>query len=502
MDELLLGIDIGTASTKGVLTSPDGEVLAVATRQHDMSLPRPGWAEVDADEVWWGDVVELCRELVPQAPGQEIAGMCVSGVGPCLLLCDDDLQPLRPAILYGIDMRADVEIDELNERFGAEELLARCGKALSSQAVGPKMVWVQRHEPDVWKRAHGWYNANTFVAARLTGSYFIDHHTASQCDPLYDVQAHDWARDWAEEVAPDIALPELVWPHEVVGTVTDDAAADTGVPAGTPVSAGTIDAWSEAFSVGVRKPGDLMVMYGSTMFFVQVLEAFRVHQKLWTTAGVEPGSHTFAAGMATSGSVTRWLSELVGVGFDQLADEAGAIEPGSDGLVVLPYFAGERTPIFDRRARGLIAGLTLRHERGHLFRAVYEGIAYGARQILELMDHDGDGPARLVAVGGGTTGGLWTQVVSDVTGRPQEVPAVRVGASFGDALLAAIGTGLVPPGTDWTVIDHRVEPDMGRRERYDGLFATFERLYPATREQMHLLADIQEAGDGLGSTPG
>lgn len=495
MGEVTLGVDIGTSSTKGVLADPDGEVLATAQRSHGVSRPEPGWAEVDAEEVWWDDVVALCRELVPAAEGHRISGVCVSGVGPCLVLCGHDLRPLRPAILYGVDRRATAEIEELTERFGADRLRERCGRVLSSQSVGPKMAWVRRHEPDVWERAAGWYNSNSFVAARLTGAYVIDHHSASQFDPLYDVESRRWLDDWADEVAPGIARPELVWPHEVVGTVTADAADATGLPEGTPVSAGTIDAWSEAFSVGVRHPGDLMLMYGSTMFFVHVLDGFRSQETLWTTVGVEPESYTSAGGMATSGSITDWLSELAGgIDFDQLVEEAGRVGPGAEGLVVLPYFAGERTPIFDPRARGLILGLSLDHGRGHLFRAVYEGIAYGVRQILEILERDAGKPQRLVAVGGGTTGGLWTQVVGDVTGRAQEVPRVRIGASYGDALLAAIGTGLVPPETDWTVIDHTVEPDEENRERYDTIFSAYEQLYPATREQMHLLAGVQEAG--------
>jgi len=147
-----------------------------------MSMPRPGWAEVDAEAVWWQDVVSLCQELVSQTAGAKIAGVCVSGVGPCLLLCDDADQPVRPAILYGIDMRATAEIEELTKRFGAQEILERGGTPLSTQAVGPKALWVQRNEPDVWARSTRWYNSSSFIAKRLTGEYVLDHHTASQCD--------------------------------------------------------------------------------------------------------------------------------------------------------------------------------------------------------------------------------------------------------------------------------------------------------------------------------
>lgn len=493
MEDLLLGIDIGTGSSKASLVTPDGAIVATATRPHAMSMPRPGWVEMDAEAVWWGDVVALCRELLPQVPGAHIAGVCVSGLGPCLLMCDEDARPLRTAILYGIDMRSTAEITELTERYGEDKIVARGGKQLTTQAVGPKLLWVKRHEPEVWSRAAGWFSSNSFIVARLTGEYVLDHHTASQCDPLYDLATRDWAHDWVTDIVGELPMPRLAWPSDVVGTVTEAAAAETGLPVGTPVSAGSVDAWAEAFSCGVRRPGDLMLMYGSTMFFVQVLSQQRTHPALWTTTGVEPGSTTLSAGMATSGSLTSWVQELTGgAPFADLVAEAAAVAPGADGIVVLPYFAGERTPIFDPHARGLVAGLTLRHGRGHLFRAVYEGIAFGIRQILELLDRAGEPTTRIVGVGGGTQSALWTQIVADVTGREQLLPSETIGASYGDALLAAIGNGLVPPDTDWAKARTTVVPDAGNAEIYDALYEVYTELYTATLDQVHRLARLQE----------
>ncbi len=493
-EPLLLGIDMGTASTKAILADLDGSIVATASVRHTMSLPRPGWAEVDADLVWWADVVRVSAELMGQTQGRPIAGLCVSGVGPCLLLCDEEARPLRPAILYGIDMRATAEIEELTQRYGADEIVSRGGTPLSTQAVGPKMLWVRRNEPDVWSRTRRWYNSNSFIVARLTGQYVLDHHTASQCDPLYDINHRNWYSAWVDDIAPGLAMPDLAWPADVVGTVTAEAAELTGLPVGTPVSVGTVDAWAEAFSAGVHRPGDLMLMYGSTMFFVQVLPELRKSPLLWTTAGVEPGTYTFAAGMATSGSLTAWVQELTGgAAFEDLVREAAATPPGADGLLLLPYFAGERTPVFDPRARGVVAGLSLRHNRGHLYRAVYEGIAFGIRQITDLLDEAGGGPpTRVLAVGGGTQGGLWTQIVSDVTGRDQLLPKQTIGAAYGDALLAGIGTGLLPADTDWAQIAETVRPDPRTKGLYDSLFQAYCDLYPATREQVHLLANIQE----------
>ncbi|MGV0849953.1 FGGY-family carbohydrate kinase [Mycolicibacterium phlei] len=489
--ELLLGIDMGTGSTKGVLVDTSGSVVASETIPHSMDLPRPGWAEVDPDAVWWHEVCTISRALMAKVPsGDRLGAMCVSGVGPCLVLCDSDLRPLRPAILYGIDTRATAEIAALTEEFGEQNILDLAGTPLSSQAVGPKIEWVRRHEPDVFERATGWYGSNSYIAAKLTGEYVMDHHTASQCDPMYVTREFDWNLQWAKRICGHLPLPRLVWPTEVVGTVTADAAAATGVPVGTPVAAGAVDAYSEAFSVGVRRPGDQMLMYGSTMFLVQVIDEYHTDPALWITAGVERGSLALAAGTSTAGSLINWLQTVTGgASFDDLMAEAQEVPPGSEGLVVLPYLAGERTPVFDPQARGVVAGLTLRHSRGHLFRAAYEGIAFGIRQILDRFD-DAHAGTRTVAVGGGLRSPIWTQAVSDITGRSQLIPEQAIGASYGDALLAGIAAGLVPASTDWARIAREVTPDPANRELYDELYAVWRELYPATREQVHRLTTL------------
>ena len=488
-DECLLGIDIGTASSKGVVATTAGSVIATATVSHSVSYPNPGRAEMDAETVWWQEVASLCRQLVAQVRPSHISAVCVSGIGPCLLLCDKDERPTRPAILYGIDMRATAEIEELTNAYGAAQIVKRGGTALSSQAVGPKMLWVRRHDADSWARSTRWYNSHSFVVARLTGEYVLDHHTASQCDPLYDMRHRDWSRDWTDDIAVGLQLPRLVYPSEVVGVVHSEAATETNLAEGTQVCAGTVDAWAEAFSAGVRHPGDLMLMYGSTMFFVQVVPELRTHPLLWATAGVEPRSHTVAAGMATSGSLTTWIQELTGgIPYEQMVAEAAVTPPGADGLLVLPYFAGERTPVFDPKARGVVAGLTLRHTRGHLYRAVYEGIGCGVRQILELFRESAGVAHRIIAVGGGTQNPLWMQIVSDITGRRQLLPRETIGASYGDALLAGIGTGRVDEGTDWARLEESVTPEPATSTVYEQLFANYEDLYPATRELVHRLA--------------
>lgn len=502
---MFLGIDIGTGSTKAVLVDDTGVVRDTATREHAMCRPQPGWAEFDAEGVWWTEVCELSRELLDRRSGSDRAlqGVCVSGMGPCLVLTGEDLVPLRPAILYGVDMRAHAEIEELEREFGADAIFGSGGSQLSSQAIGPKIRWVERNEPDVFAAATRFFSLNSFIVAKLTGAYIQDHHTASQSDPLYDMPAPGqsagrWNTDRCAAVCRHLRLPDLAWPGDIVGVVTGPAAELSGIPEGTPVCAGTVDAWAEAFSAGVRRPGDTMLMYGSTFFVVQLLQTTQPHPMLWTTNGIDEGTVSRAAGMATSGLLVSWLRDLVGnPSFDDLVQDAAEVPPGADGLLILPYFAGERTPIFDPDARGVMLGLTLGHTRGHLLRAAYEGIAFGLRQILQVLQSGSEPAERLVAVGGGTRARLWMQVVSDITGREQDVPEQTIGASYGDALLAAIATGAVPAGTDWSRVADVIRPDPTTRSTYEKLADLYNRLYPETKDIMHELAAL-----GRGSSPG
>ena len=495
MAELLLGVDVGSSGTKGVLVTPDGSAVAAARRRHELMRPQPGWVEHDPESVWWGELVSVCRELT-ESRAEAVAAVGCSGMGPTVVVAGEDGRPLRPAILYGIDTRARREIEELGEALGQDAILARCGSPLTSQAVGPKLAWIARHEPDVWDATRMWLTTSSYLVHRLTGAYVLDHHSASQSDPLYELSSNAWIPEWADRAAPGLRLPRLLWPAEVAGTVSPEAAEATGLVAGTPVVAGTIDTWAEAAGAGVRAPGEMLIMYGTTMFLVEVLTEARPHPRLWSTASLRPGTHNLAGGMASAGALTQWWASLTSGDYGALALEAAQVAPGSDGLVALPYFSGERAPLFDPRARGLICGLTLGHGRAHVYRALLEATAYASRHILEVMAEAGGGSdERIVAVGGGTGQDLWTQIVSDVTGRSQEIPRETAGAPYGDALLAAAGTGLASLDAPWNQIDRAVEPRLENRPVYDMLYGVYRELYPATQPQAHALADLHAPGD-------
>ncbi len=505
--ELLLGIDIGTYSAKGVLCNPQGDVLATHVVDHDLSLPRPGWAEQDADAVWWNGFTEICRAFTgDRFTGEDIGAVAVSAIGPCMLPVDADGRPLRPGVLYGIDSRATAEIDWLNERFGEQALFDLGGMALTSQAVGPKILWLRRNEPEIYEKTHKILTASSYLVYRLTGEYVIDRHTGAHYNPLVDIQELEWDTRFAEPIVEPAMLPDLHWSTDVVGTVSAKAADETGLAIGTPVTAGTVDAAAEALSVGVVEPGDLMVMYGTTMFFVLVTDRPIPDPRVWATGYVLPGTYDIAGGMATTGALTRWFRDEFGAAermaeadggpnaYAALAELAEAVPAGSDGLVCLPYFAAEGTPINDPDAGGVFAGLTLSHTRGHLYRATLEGTAYGVRHNLEAFEQMGASPRRLVAVGGGASNRLWLQIVSDVTGASQVVPERTVGASYGDAFLAGLATGIVPDlgslSRDWVRVAEVMEPRAAEHDRYDAYYRVYRDLYEHARDDLHTLARL------------
>ena len=491
----VLGVDVGTSSTKGTLVALDGTILATAVREHSVSRPAPGHVEMDA-EIWWEEFLDIARELTADGAADvtaEVTAIGVSGMGPCVLLTDESGEPVRPAILYGVDTRAGDEIRHLTNVLGREEIVAHCGGMLTSQAAGPKVAWVARHEPEVYARARRLFMPASYLAFRLTGEYVLDHVSASQSAPMYSLRHQTWHPEWAERVGPGLELPALRWAGDAAGTVQSAIARLVpGLRAGIPVITGTIDAWAEAVSVDAASPGDLMLMYGTTTFLVATTVEPVASRTLWPTSGVEPGAYALSGGMASSGAITGWLRELTGSPeFDELLVEAKASGPGANGLVMLPYFAGERSPIADPGARGVIAGLTLSHNRGDLYRAALEAAAFGVRHHLETLTAAELSLDRVVAVGGGARSDLWPQIVSDVTGLVQRIPRRVVGASYGGSMLAA----RLAHGTDvsrWNPTDHEIVPDPAQRERYDELYRLYRDLYPATYEITHALAAMQE----------
>ncbi|MCY4018065.1 MAG: FGGY-family carbohydrate kinase [Chloroflexi bacterium] len=505
-DRLLLGIDIGTSSSKGVLVDLDGQVLAEQTVPHGFDIPQPGWAEQDADAVWWRDFCTISRGLIDaaQIDPARIAGVAASAIAPTMLPLDENYRALRPSILYGIDTRAGQEIDDLTAELGADEIFARTGQSLSAQSVAPKVLWYRRHQPELFKRTRKIVTASTYLVYRLTGRFVVDNYVAPYFTPFFDVHQLSWRKDWVERICPLEWLPETLWSGQQAGAVTTKAAEETGIPAGTPVAAGTADALAEAIAAGATEAGDLMVMYGTTLFLIQTTAAYRPHRNLWASVGIVPGSAILAAGLSTSGALLTWFRDELAHAERQRAEQedvnafallsqiASGITAGSGGLVTLPYFSGERTPINDVHAKGMIFGLSLSHSRAHLYRSLLEGIGYGLRHNIEAMAEVDARPQRLVAIGGGVQDPLWLQICSDIAGLPQDVPRQTIGAAYGDAYLAGMAAGLfddfAPLRNAWVRIDRRIQPNAGTKAIYDDLYHIFRDLYRDNRRNMRRLS--------------
>jgi xylulokinase len=485
-----LGIDIGTFETKGVLVAADGTITATATRPHKMLVPRPGWAEHRAEEDWWGDFVHVTRALLAQSgvDPKAIRAVAASAIGPCMLPVDNAGAPLMNGVLYGVDTRATAQIASLDAAIGPDVILARCGNALTSQSVGPKILWLKETHPDLFARTAKVLTSTSYLTWKLTGEYAIDHYTAANFSPLYDVNRLDWT-DALADFLPLDRLPKLMWSTDIAGHITAAAAAETGLAVGTPVTCGTIDAAAEAVSVGVLAPGEMMLMYGSTIFIIQVTAAPVRDARLWYAPWLFPGLHASMAGLATSGTLTHWFRDQLArdSDFATLAAEAAVSPKGAKGLICLPYFSGERTPIHDPLAKGAFFGLDLTHTRADLFRAAIEGVAMGTAHVLDTCREVGAAPSRVLAVGGGTQNAVWMQATSDIGRVPQLVCERTIGASYGDAFLAAVAIGAAMPDeiTRWNPVARTVTPEPVAA--YDRQYPLWQALYRQTKDIAHAL---------------
>ncbi len=504
----LLGIDIGTYSSKGVLIQTSSEVVATHVVEHPLEIPRPGWAEHDAETTWWHDFLEITRALLATSgvDPRQIAGAGFSAISPAVLPIDRQGRPLRKAILYGIDTRATQEIAELQQIIDGDAELRKMGIKLSSQAASPKILWLQRHEPEVWEKTHQITNGSGFLIYRLAGENTIDVYDAISFAPFLDLEQGIYRPEMERYVAPIEKMPRLTWTCDIAGQVSAVGARLSGLAEGTPLITGTADAAAEAISAGLGKLGDLMVMYGSSIFFILRAPRYTPSQHFWPAYFMQQGEYVLAGGMSTAGSLTRWFRDQLGTpevraeraggenAYGALARLAAGSPVGANGLVILPYFSGERTPILDPDAQGVIFGLNLTHTRADLYRAVLKSIGYGIRHNIDEMEAEGAELHRILAVGGGTLNSLWMQIVSDIANIEQHIPEQQIGASYGDALLAGVGVGLYDSISDATrrvKIKQVIRPDQDAHQTYTRYYQIYRQLYAQNAPLMHRLNDLR-----------
>lgn len=500
----LLGVDIGTYESKGVIWDAEGKVLNIQVSLHLLKIPKPGWAEHDPIEDWWMDFCSITRRLIKQTgiDPHEIAAVGCSSIAAALVPVDERCNPLRNAILYGIDTRSAPQIEELNRTIGVNRIKEVCVNQLSVDSIGPKILWIKQNEPEIYERTAHFTMTQGFLLAKLTDQYVLDKYSACGAAPMYNHHTKTWDNDLTKFVTEKERLPRIVDSTEIVGFVTAKAAKETGLAEGTPVVGGSTDASAEAVSVGILEPNDFMIMYGSTVYMIKVTTELRPNEIMWSADYVFPDLKAIVGGMATTGSLTRWIrdnfaKELVEReksggpnAYDTLFAEIGHISPGSDGVIVLPYFSGERIPLNDPKAKGVIFGLNLTHTRAHIFKAALEGVGYGIAQCLDYIRSLGFTADRITAVGGGTKNPDWMQIISDITGCVQSVPEVTVGAAYGDAIFAGLGVGLIKSRQEvkgWMKEKYTTIPDRKKTEVYRGYKEKYALIYQSTKGIMHSL---------------
>jgi xylulokinase len=492
---VLIGIDVGTSGTRALAVTTEGELVAEATRPHELLTPRPGWTEQHPSE-WW----EACKGVLAEAAaaGGEIVGLGVTGQMHGSVFLDASGEVIRPALLWN-DQRTADECDEITSRVGEARLLELAGNPALTGFQAPKVLWLARHEPDAYARVQSVLLPKDYVRFELTGERATDASDASGT-LLLDVRE----RDWSDEILDALEIPRSWLPRvyegpEATATVRDDVADELGLPRGLPVAAGGGDNAAAAVGVGVVREGSVSTSIGTSGVLFAHRDAFtpdpsgRVHAFCHAVPGAW---HLMAVTLSAGGSLSWWRDRW-DVSFDELIDEASSVEPGAEGLLFLPYLTGERSPHLDPHARGGFVGLTVRHERAHMTRAVMEGVAFSMRDGLEIMRGLGTPDEDMRAVGGGARSPLWLRLQAEVYGRAIRRTEVDEGPAYGAALLGGVAAGVF---SDVAEASARVrlrsevtEPDAERARRYDELYAVYASLYGALREPMHALGRLAEA---------
>jgi xylulokinase len=495
---LLLGIDLSTTGAKALLIDEAGTVIASASTPLTLSTPHPLWAEQQPRD-WWQAVVASIRTALATAAvsGDEVRAVGLTGQMHGLALLDAQGEPLRPAILWN-DQRTAAECDEIRARVGRSRLIAVTGNDALTGFTAPKVLWVRRHEPDVYARAAYILLPKDYIRYRLTDDFAMDKADGSGT-LLFDLAARDWSPEMTAALdIPRSWLPPTHEGPEITGIISAEAAALTGLAEGAPVMAGGGDQAAQAVGVGAIEPGMAAVTLGTSgvVFAATSTPLFEPEGRLHAFCHAVPGRwHLMGVMLSAAGSL-QWLRDTLapGVGFDALMEEAAQASAGSEGLLFLPYLSGERTPHPDPLARGAWVGLTLRHTRAHMVRAVLEGVAFGLRDGFTLLARVGLGEmARARVSGGGARSPLWRTILASVLAIPLESVAASEGAAYGAALLAGVGVGVWPdvaaacaatiqPGEITT-------PNGDWQTEYERLYPIYQSLYPALKPAFAALAD-------------
>lgn len=486
----VLGIDVGTGGSRAVLVAEDGSVVASATCEHiPFASLQTAWAEQDPSD-WWRASQEAVREVLKSSgvDPTKITGVGLTGQMHGAVLLDEHGEVLRPSIIW-CDQRTDEQCQWITEKVGADRLLKlTCNPALTNFTL-TKLLWVRQYEPEIWKKVRHVLLPKDYVRFRLSGEYAIDVADASGTLML-DVTNRRWSDELLGLVDVDRALlPAVFESPEVCARVSQEASSVTGIPAGTPIVAGAGDQAAGAIGMGITRPGAVSVTIGTSgvVFAATERPSLDPGGRLHTFCHAIPGRWHVMGVTQAAGLSLRWIRDQFGQGSDysQLSKEAAAVEPGCDGVLWAPYLMGERTPHLDSSVRASLTGLAASHTRGHVVRAVMEGVAFSQRDSFTIFGELGVPVNRIRLSGGGARSVLWKQIQADVYGHAVETIAADEGGAYGAALLAGVGTGIWPSvdqACDRNVrTAETISPNADANAIMNRQYERYRRIYPALK---------------------
>lgn len=492
----VIGLDIGTTSTTGILLSLKDDVLVTASRPITLSSPKQGWAEENPED-WWANVCELVPELLEKSgvSAEQIAAIGVTGMLPATVLLDAEGKVLRPSIQQS-DGRTGAEVREIAAEIPEAEFIAMTGNGINQQLVASRVRWIEKHEPDVFSHIATVFGSYDFINWRLTGVKAVEQNWALEAG-FVDLRQIKLSSDLiALAHLPATTVPPLVASSDILGHVTEAAAAQTGLARGTPVIGGAADHIASAYAAGVMDPGDVLLKFGGANDIMIATDQARPDPRMFLDYHIVPGLFMPNGCMATGGSALNWFianfakseaqeAEKLGLSPHQYLDNLAAdVAPGADGVRFIPYLLGEKTPIHDPDARGIIHGLSLNHGISHLWRALLEGFGYAFRHHVVVFNEMGFPTTRFLASDGGSSSRIWMQICADILKTPVQLLKGHPGSCLGAAWLATIGAELTD---DWSGVTRfvrygeTVAPDHANAALYDEGYSRFRADYEALK---------------------
>jgi xylulokinase len=498
MGKYFIGIDVSTTASKALVIDAQGTVITSQSHPHDLSTPRPLWSEQNAEN-WWEATSKALRDVMAIIPGEEVAAIGLTGQMHGLTTLDAQGQPVRPAILWN-DQRSGAQCEAITEKVGAKKLYQLIGSILQPGFTAPKLVWLRENEPEAYQRIAHILLPKDYIRYRLSGAFVTDVADGSGMS-LVDIGK----RQWSDEMlaACDIPrewLPELCESQDVCAYVSEAAAAETGLKAGTPIVGGAGDQPAAGVGNGIVSFGQCSLTVGTSGVAYAINDHYAPEPdgRLHTFCGPMPGTWFHMGVMLSAAGCLRWLRDelMPNMSYAEINQHAESVPRGSLGLLFAPYLTGERNPHPDPLARGAFVGLTLRHGLPHLIRAVMEGVAFGMRDQLELLKMLGVNPSEAVVSGGAVNSPVWRQLITDIMGIPLYSVNTSEGSAFGAAILATVGVGEwadVPSACAQMVrkVD-QIETDAAGVADYERLYPTFRGLYPALAPTFSALAAFEQ----------